>query len=264
MSVLIDTEIARHDRGIFEHRTDGQTFGHKPVVQPRLNIVRRSARFDPDQNRCHTLPRRFAQPILRKRIKGTRIKRALFDPFRENRVGHEFRVLFPLQPMTPDLPIIMGRTRLRMGRAVAIQQFVQMGQISGTIAVGSHLWLLERHISGRTGRLHRWKRARMQLVRQLIAQRVIFNCGHVCSDFFFYERIRKQYKAKLFFMVFQCVNGMQRYAMRLKHETYATLQDQTEPKADANSESSRLAPHLPCPSQASFRHHDWSRRYRER
>ena len=82
-------------------------------------------------------------------------------------------MLFPLEAVLADLTKEMRRTRLRVRGSVAIKQSLQVIQILRLVATRGTLRLFDCQINSTTRRFQRRKRSGVQLIGELVSQRVV-------------------------------------------------------------------------------------------
>lgn len=138
-------------------------------------------RADPQHRRGHPHARRGAQPVLGENLEIRRVEGPLAKPVQEHRVGDELGMLLPFQHVLADGGGEMRGTGLGMLGAVAIEQIDQVIEILRPIARGRVLRLLDGKVDRAPRRLQRGKRAGVQLVGELVAQRVVLDRGHLAS-----------------------------------------------------------------------------------
>ena len=87
-------------------------------------------------------------------------------------------MLFPFQAVAPDLAGKMRGAGPRMLRAVAVKQRDQVGAVGGAVAGGGIARRLERQKRRLAAMRNGREGARVQLVGEVMAQRVVREVGH--------------------------------------------------------------------------------------
>ena len=172
-------EIPRDDGRAIDHPAEGEAFGNEPVFQLVQDGGFVFGHFlDPDQDGADPLARRIGEPVFGEDLGLGRIEGAGRKAGAEGGIGDELGMAFPFQIVPPDGAGEMGGLGLRMGRGVAIQQGQKMRAVAGAVAVGGIDRFLEGHVDGVAGHLERGEGARVQLVHEGVAKRVICDGGH--------------------------------------------------------------------------------------
>ena len=156
----VDAEIPSNNRVVIQNAAHGKAFRHKPVREILRDLGFVGTVFHPDQRGGDPHAGGRVKPAVRKDVHIRRVERPVGQTVQKHRVGHKFRVLFPLQRVLPDLAREMRGTRLRMCRAVAIQQRLEVIKVQSLVPRSRRLGLFQCEVDSATGRwvAHRVRR----------------------------------------------------------------------------------------------------------
>jgi len=127
----------------------------------------------------------LGQPFFRENLERNGVENPSAKAVTKHRVGYKFTMAFPLKMIATDLSGIMCCLGLRMWRAITVKQCQKVDKIRVPVTISSGQRALYSKIYGMAWRCERWKWTRVKLIRQFIAQRMIFDAAHIQAPEFF-------------------------------------------------------------------------------
>ena len=150
----------------------------RPLAQLVAQPLGLGQRLDADQRRGHARAGRARQPVLREHPERRGVVGLLGHAVAEDGVADELGMTLPLEPVLAEFAEEVGRAGLGVSGTEAVEQLDQVRPVGLAVARRGVLGLLDGEVDRAARRREAGEGARVQLVGELVAQRVILDRDH--------------------------------------------------------------------------------------